>query len=296
MFSNMTNEVNLPRIDKRLLAVALVFVAGLFIPLLRPYFRESDRPAESDPAALAARLDQVVRWWQRQLPPNTPVIAASPLVIAGDLPVEQLERWRREALVPLMATLEHGLPLRPMAKPLTVMLLSSAEVYRDWSKRFGGVEPPSQSGHFSAHLAVLYVNVAAGRDAVCHEATHGRLAADFSDAPAWLDEGIASLMESYRVVGQPPRLEALANWRLPVLRKGLAEGRVPPLSWLLQAKSLQQGDRGLNYAYARYYCMYLLQKGRLAAVYAAVRDRSNRNVPLGNDEEFRRWVAELPEA
>ena len=46
---------------------------------------------------------------------------------------------------------------------------------------------------------------------------HALIEADFRQAPAWLNEGLASLYERTR--WSPSRLEALPNWRMDGMRE-----------------------------------------------------------------------------
>jgi len=145
-----------------------------------------------------------------------------------------------------------------------------------------------------------------------HELFHLLVRSNFGDIPQWLDEGIASL---YEVAGRrDDHYYGLDNWRRKVLdsqwqqRPSLAE--LIGAEWFLfddprQVRAFREAADHEGYhdrregakqaammATARYFMLYLEQRGQLAAVYRAVRDGD-----LGPaDQSPREHVVRLVEA
>jgi hypothetical protein len=99
----------------------------------------------------------------------------------------------------------------------------------------------------------------------------------------------------------------LVNWRLTGLQQALADNSLRPLKDLISANDFRGERQAVNYAQARYFCLYLQEKGLLAQFFRTVREGHSRD-PLGEfavsstfpdhswdqlDEDFRRWVARL---
>jgi hypothetical protein len=135
---------------------------------------------------------------------------------------------------------------------------------------------------------------------------------DFPDVPAWFNEGLASLHEQCRFRADAagikgPFIEGLVNWRLPALQKAIAEVRLRPLEELIGGDDFRGRLEGLNYAQARYFCLYLQEQGLLRKFYQTFRDnRRTDRLGLksakamfpdqswdGLNLAFRRWAAGL---
>jgi hypothetical protein len=103
-------------------------------------------------------------------------------------------------------------------------------------------------------------------------------------------------------------MEGLVNWRLPALQRAIAGGEEVSLKALMSTNSSEfYGDRsGLHYAMARYFCLYLQEKGKLRSFYGEFR-RSYKDDPTGAattekvmgqkladfEREWKKWVAAL---
>ena len=97
------------------------------------------------------------------------------------------------------------------------------------------------------------------------------------------------------------------NWRLPILLTAIDEGRLGSVHELVQSGRFRGTDEALNYAYARYFCMFLQQQGKLTQLYTTLRGRIQQDnsgaVTLGElfpeqswrdiDRQFRVWVSQL---
>lgn len=143
---------------------------------------------------------------------------------------------------------------------------------------------------FADDLSVVAYVPMSGVGTVMHELFHLLAREGFGDIPQWLDEGMASL---YEVSGREGDVyHGLDNWRGQVLDQDLS--RRPSVEtliraeWFLfddpeQARALEDSwrfegsmlarDQATMMATARYFAMYLERTGKLAAVFAALRDQ-----------------------
>jgi hypothetical protein len=194
-------------------------------------------------------------------------------------------------------------------RPITVLLFSGESTYRGCAERLFFDRDISRFGYYKPGRRTILVNLAWGDGPLLHELTHALMAFDFPDAAAWLSEGLASLHETSRIrqEGRESTLEGLVNWRLEVLKGRIRDGRLPPLERLVGVSSLHDEAEAMNYAQARYFCMFLQRKGVLADFYHRYRAGHHED-PRGQravlamfpgydwgdlDAEFGRWVMSL---
>lgn len=159
----------------------------------------------------------------------------------------------------------------PPTEPITILLFGSEHRYRENASRLFADRDVSRYGYYRPHLRTILVNLEAGRDGLFHELTHALMAFDFPDAPQWLSEGLASLHERARLGDDGKTLDGLVNWRLAVLQEAIRANRLPPVRALVAGGDFRGPNERLNYAHARYFCMYLQDRGLLAACYGACR-------------------------
>ena len=249
-------------------------------------------------ASLAARMG-----------PEFLVAEREGFLVASDLPADAFEAlvdgvlaYARAALLRDYFTVAARTPPDDVP-PVTMYVFRDAASYEANLLRHFRMTPVSPYGHYAHRQRYLAVNGDTGPGTLVHEMIHSLMAIDFPEAPVWASEGIASLYEQCRVEGG--RLEGESNWRLPELRLALREGRLRPLAELfaLDAKSFRIGSESLNYAHARYFCLYLEYCGLLRRVYADFRDHCAHD-PSGRhfveaacgqslvevDVDFRRWL------
>ncbi|MDH3890064.1 MAG: DUF1570 domain-containing protein [candidate division Zixibacteria bacterium] len=112
---------------------------------------------------------------------------------------------------------------------------------------------------------------------VVHELFHLMLRSSFGDVPPWLDEGLASLFEVSEYDGRDVIRGGRNEWRENVLNDGWEDR--PPLNALVRMNWDRFDARGaaeqasiasLNQAYARYFLMYLQERGKLRSTYQAI--------------------------
>ncbi len=119
-----------------------------------------------------------------------------------------------------------------------------------------------------SHERKMVMNIATGTGTLAHEMVHPLIAEDFPEVPTWFNEGFASLYEQSRSLPND-RMEGLLNWRLPGLQRAIREEGIISLRDLMNTSthSFYGDERGVNYATARYLCLYLQEKELLGKFY-----------------------------
>lgn len=234
-------------------------------------------------------------------------IVRVPFVIAGDLPSETLDRWYERTIDPAARALwENYFDTRPN-EPIVVLLFNGTESYDYYSHALYGDAGISIFGYYKPQQRTLVMNISTGGGTLLHELTHALADFDFPEIPDWFNEGLASLHEQARLTDDPPRIEGLHNWRLPVLRDAIERDRLRTLEELTAGEDFRGTDEGVNYAQARYFCLYMQQQGLLRDYYRMFHASRSQD-PTGTatvleafngqsweqlDAGFRQWVVEL---
>jgi hypothetical protein len=240
------------------------------------------------------------------LGPGHAVIVRGAMVIGGDLGEAELDRCYRETIVPAGEGMISLYFSAAPDEPVAILLFGSESSYVRQARRLLGRDDVSRHGHYRPHLRMVIANVEHGSGSLMHELTHALMAFDFPDAPDWIGEGLASLHEACRVSASPPDLTGLVGPRLAVLQEAIRRDRLPTVESMVSG-DFRSGPAALNYAQARYFCLYLQERGVLAEFYRRLRDgqpddptgEKSVRVLLGNrdwaaiDADFRRWVVEL---
>lgn len=154
--------------------------------------------------------------------------------------------------------------------PLKVYLFTTAESYEKFCRDHLGEEAGTPFGFYRSADRALIMNIDTGYGTLAHELVHPLAAADFPDIPSWFNEGFASLYEQSNSKDDGT-IYGLVNWRLPGLQKSLDEVDLATLMKTSTREFYGRGS-GLNYAAARYLCMYLQEQGQLPAFYKEFRD------------------------
>src|SRR5690606_23085701 len=92
------------------------------------------------------------------------------------------------------------------------------------------------------------------------------------EVPAWFNEGLASLHEQCHIRPDETGIDGLVNWRLAGLREALAAGRLRPLASLIGDDDFRGPQETINYAQARYFCLYMQEQGVLEQFYRRFRE------------------------
>jgi len=217
----------------------------------------------------AARLAEV----RRSLPPGHIIVASPPYIVVGDQPRKVVTRHVAQNIHWSGRHLKRLYFPRDPTRPIEIWLLSSPQSYAKATLSLFGRPPSTPYGFYVADRRTMVMNIQTGGGTLVHELVHAYMAANFPDCPTWLNEGLGSL---YEMVGERKgRIWGYVNWRLPVLQKAIAQGRVVPLTTLLgmSAEQFYSGPTGLHYAEARYLLYYLQVKGLLVGFYRRLRSR-----------------------
>jgi hypothetical protein len=268
--------------------------------------RDSNPSLEAACRLTAEQLSQ-------QLGPACPVIVRSPFIVAGDLSEAELDRWRRQTIGPAARAMAQSYFSKPPDRPITVLLFGGEESYNHWAKTLFGDEQISVYGYYKPNLRTLVMNIGTGGGTLVHELTHALIDFDFPDAPDWFNEGLASLHEQCSIRRDESGIDGLENWRLRGLQDAIRSGRLRSLESLIRDDRFRGAEVGLNYAHARYFCLYMQRDGNprgadvLGEFYRRLR-AGQREDPRGAgalretfpdqswaelDAAFQRWVLEL---
>jgi hypothetical protein len=244
---------------------------------------------------------------RQQLGAECAVIERPPFVLAGDLSTAELDRWYRQTIGPAARSMARAYFRTPPDKHITVLLFSKEQSYNHYAEQLFGEEGISVYGYYKPQQRTLVMNIGTGGGTLVHELTHALIDFDFPAVPDWFNEGLASLHEACRIRADESGIDGLPNWRLPGLQKAIREERLDSLSTLLASKEFRGSQVGLNYAEARYFCMYMQQQGVLVDFFRKFRSQHThdptgvqtvKEVFVGRsweelDRDFRAWVLTL---
>jgi hypothetical protein len=271
----------------------------------------------------AARLPQ-------QLNHRCRIIVHPPFVLAGDLPDVELRGKFEEIVLPACEALGATYFLKRPERPVLIVMFTTEAAYREAAEQLFFDRNVSRFGYYKPGRQAILVNLAEGDGALFHELTHVLMDTDFPNAPQWLQEGLATLHEAVEFRGpepgtgagalkspaptetavalpQGPCLTPVLNWRGAILRLARDENCLPSVQQFTTAASFRGPSEALDYAYARYFCLFLHQRGVLSRYYAALRGRAEADPTGGRtllevcavrdwvsvDREFRVWFDDL---
>ena len=157
--------------------------------------------------------------------------------------------------------------------PIRVYLFSNKESYERYCRETYGRPPSTPFGFYMPHERKMVMNIATGRGTLAHETVHPLLSADLPNVAAWFNEGFASLYEQSG--NRDGKLVGLLNWRHRGLTLAFRAGRDVPFRELMKlSPHAFYGDgRGVNYATARYLCLYLQDHDLLPRYYRELKER-----------------------
>lgn len=256
-------------------------------------------------ASLTERCHHRAESFRRSAGREFAVLVDPPFVLAGNLPAAELEAHRRDTVrAAAQALWARFADTRP-SQPIVILLFSDETSYRKYAREWFGDRDVPYFGYFRGAERTLVMNIATGTGTLVHELTHALTAADFPRMPDWLNEGLASLFEQCTIDGDD--IKGQINWRLPTLQRAIRTDRLSSLAHLFTTPRFRGENESLNYAHARYFCMYLQQQSKLVPLYRRFRDGVTRD-PSGArfvrdvfdgqslatiDVEFREWARTL---
>jgi len=205
------------------------------------------------------------------LPSHWRTLVRPPYVLAGDLSDAELDAVYRNTIAPTARALAVNYFDRSPTEPIAVLLLSSPESYQHCTTLLGHGDREEYAGIYVRAERRLVLNVSTGEGTVAHELTHALAHVDFPDMPEWFDEGLASLHEECEFSDDGLRLIGSPNWRGKLLQQSLAAKQLPPLAELLTKRFGRGAGGPLDYAQARYLCLFLQERQLLGAFYRKCR-------------------------
>ena len=259
--------------------------------------------------SLSAGCRQAAKRLRAALGSECRVVVRSPFVLGGDLASGELENLHDATIAPAVRAMRNCYFDAPPSQPVTVLVFRGEESYNRYCEELFSEAGISIYGYYKPKPRTLVLNIATGNGTLLHELTHALVAFDFPDVPDWLNEGLASLHEQsrFRTGTGGPWIEGLVNWRLAGLQDVVRRGQLRSLAELVNDTHFRGPGEGTNYAQARYFCVYMQQKGVLAKFYRSFR-RQQAEDPRGFealagvfpgvdveqlDRDFERWVLAL---
>lgn len=160
---------------------------------------------------------------------------------------------------------------RDPAEIIDIWLFKDHESYTNNAWRLFRDTPTTPFGYYSARHRALVMNIATGGGMLVHEIVHPFMRANFSECPAWFNEGLASLYEQSST--QNGRIHGKINRRYKGLEQAIKDRRLISFQQLTATSdgALYGGNDNPNYnqhyAQARYLCYYFQEKGLLTKFY-----------------------------
>lgn len=234
---------------------------------------QDDRAAATD-KLLSEKCDLKAEEVRKKLGEHGRVIVRAPFIVAGDMSEEQLDNWHRQTIAPSARGMANEYFSRAPSEPITIFLFSNTDSYNAWANELFGDRGISVYGYYKPTFRTLVMNISTGGGTLVHELTHALIAFDFATVPDWFNEGFASLHEQCQFEKKDDKLliRGLTNWRLAGLKQAIEKKQLGSLRDLVESDDFRGKNEGLNYAQARYLCLYLQQKGQLADFYREFRD------------------------
>lgn len=257
----------------------------------------------STPRGLSRECRRVAESLGERLPPEWNSIIREPFVITGDCSLEELGRYYQETIAPTSRALAVQFFDIPPTSPIAVVLCSTEDRFRECHRALGERDRHGYAGIYSRSERRIIVNIETGEGTLAHELTHALAHADHAELPEWLDEGLASLYEECEFSADGLRLIGLENWRGAALRQSLGQGQLQSVSDLASTEFAKQ-DPSLDYAHARYFCLFLQHRNLLEAFYRKSRTRHKSDPdglaslcelmetddPRVIDRQFQKWL------
>ncbi|HUT61673.1 MAG TPA: hypothetical protein VNA25_27860 [Phycisphaerae bacterium] len=251
------------------------------------------RPPEYPPPALVKACNREADKLRARLDDTFAVTVSAPFIIAGNMAKPQLGRYAEGSVVrPAKAMWASYFDAKP-TRPITILLFADANSYALWARKLFNDTPVPHFGYYKPGVRTMVMNISTGTGTLVHELTHSLIVYDFPKVPDWFNEGLASLHEQCSV--RPDRIIGLTNWRLPGLQAAIRADKLRPLEDLITADDFYGRQQGINYAQARYFCMYMQTRGVLVEFYKHFRRNhaGRRDAVLAVEKVFGKKIADV---
>ncbi len=238
-----------------------------------PPVEAMEGPGGDVPADKQALLSLALTAMQARLGDGFHTAGRFPFAVGSDLPEARLKIFLDHTVFNAYKAFNVQFFKRRPDHVLKIYLFNGRDSYRRNAERLWGDHPSTPYGYYVPSRTSLIMNIQTGGGTLVHELFHSLSEIDFPGIPKWIDEGMASLFEQCHI--EYERIFGLENWRLPILKRGIAENRTLPLRRLMATTRDEFLDEAssLHYAQARYFCMYMQDQGVLERFYRAYRDR-----------------------
>jgi len=226
---------------------------------------QMDVPGPQDGVTLAAHAQHVMKLKAKaQLPDGYPTRIVGPFLVIGDESPARVEH-HAQTVEWTVDHLKKEFKMREPPHVIDVWLLGSRDSYVDNAMRLFGMPPRSPYGYFVAQQQALIMNIGTGGGTLVHELVHPFIAASFPSAPAWFNEGLASLYEAVRE--KDGQFWGVSNWRLVGLKRAIRASKLPSFETMTGDSDAGFYTSNTGYAQARYLLFYLQEKGLLHRYY-----------------------------
>ncbi len=277
---------------------------------LAPRLARSAAGAAAEPPVdwLAADLPTACRlraaWLAERLGDQFALLVRPPFVLAGNCPPKRLEELFSSVVEPFVRAFAVQFDARLPDEPVVLLVFKDNASYRRWAERLDQDDRRGYTGYYQREARRVLADVSAGTGPLTHELTHALTHFDFPPLPEWFDEGLGALYESPQFRSDGLAVFGTDNWRRYYVLYALRTGRLRPLEALLQSGRIRPDHQAVDYAHARYFCLFLQSTGRLVPFYRRWRDAYERD-PNGVqtlrqlfdgasltqvDNQFRHWL------
>ncbi len=233
--------------------------------------QEYTTPAPKTDSA-SVNYESQVNWLKGQLTNDFIVKGHSYFVIASNLSEEETEKIIQTTIDRAVECFYNDYFETKPTEATTIFLFKNDDTYRYWAKKLYDDDDLSRYGYYKPTDKTMLMNINTGTGTLVHEMTHALVRYDFPDIPSWFNEGLGSLYERCSLNNKI--ILGYVNWRLPALQDAIIEKSYKSLSNLVNMGWNEFYGTGsdVNYAQARYLCMYLQENNLLKKYYKLFRD------------------------
>jgi hypothetical protein len=198
-------------------------------------------------------------------------------IIASNLEAEETKNIVENTIVKAIDCFYNGFFEKSPDEITTIFLFKDDATYRYWAKKLFDDNDLSRFGYYKPSQRVMLMNISTGTGTLVHEMTHALVRFDFPDIPAWFNEGLGSLYERSSLNNKT--IKGYVNWRLPRLQEALMNNEYTSIAELITMddNTFYNSDSDLHYAHARYFCMFMQERGVLISFYKLYRDGFNND-------------------
>lgn len=210
------------------------------------------------------------------------IVLQKPFVVVGDDRPAVVRQHAQGTIQWAVSRLKRAYFSKDPDQVITIWLFRDKTSYQQNVFDIFRSRPHTPFGYYSPWRKVLVMNIDTGGGTLVHEIVHPFIAANFSECPSWLNEGLGSLYE--QCSDNNGHIWGSTNWRLRGLQEAIKDEdyEMPTFEELCSTTTREFYDRdpGTNYAQARYLLYYLQQHGLLRKYYHEFH-RSAKDDPTG---------------